>query len=197
MKTIGIAASGPSLTLTDCRTLIEKCDETIAVNDTWRMGSFDNLYAADAHWWVRHIHDINMGCSSKRWSCDPPGNTNWGKRDTSEWNINVLTCDTGGVGLSNDPKTLVGGSNSGYQSIGLAKHLMADRIILIGYDMTWTDGKSHWHGDHPEGLNNSKPDRYIAGFRTIKPEDYGLEIINCSRSTALDAFPTAQLEDVL
>ena len=47
------------------------------------------------------------------------------------------------------------GQNSGYQAVGLAYHLKADRIILIGFDMQRTGGKSHWHGDHPRGLNNA------------------------------------------
>ena len=111
----------------------------------------------------------------------------------------MLHCDVGGKGLSKDLNTVVGGQNSGYQAIGLARHLLGDdggTIILSGYDMTWTGGKAHWFGDHPEGLNNVQPDKYAANFRTIKPEEYNLEIINCSRHTALDAFPIRKLEEV-
>jgi hypothetical protein len=196
MKTIGICASGPSLTMQDCEYLKKHTDELIAVNDTWRMVNADHLYSCDQRWWHHHIHDINMGFSGKRWSCDPPKNTNWGKRDPLEWGVKVLLCETGGRGLSTDPDVLVGGRNSGYQAIGLAYHLGADRIVLLGYDMTWTGGRSHWFGNHPQELNNCKPDKYIEDYRTIKPEAYGLEIINCSRSTALDAFPCRNLEDV-
>jgi hypothetical protein len=163
----------------------------------------DHLYGADCGWWHFHIHDINMGFAGKRWSCDPMKDgihtkSNWNTHDPDEWGIKVLGCKVGkGItGLSRDKDVVVSGGNSGYQAINLAYHLGATRIILIGMDMSWQGGKSHWFGDHPEELTNAKPDRYIAAFRTIKPADYGLEIINCSRRTALDAFPRQNLEDI-
>jgi len=197
MKTIGIAASGPSLTREDCTTLIDVCDTTIAVNDTYRMGDFSHLYAADSRWWKHHIGTVAVDFEGRCWSCEPKGDTNWGKDSEADaWGITVMRCHVGGTGLSKDPGEVVGGQNSGYQAINLALHLGADRIILIGYDMTWTGGKSHWFGDHPEELNNAKPDKYAANFKTIKPKDYGIEIINCSRFTHLDAFPVHNLDDI-
>ena len=160
------------------------------------MVNADHLYAADAHWWHHHIHDINMGFGGKRWSCDPPKNTNWNKHDPEAWGITVLDCKIAEPGLSTDPQYVHSGGNSGYQAINLALHLGATRIILIGFDMCWNNGKAHWFGNHPEGLNNAKPDRYIAAFRTIKPCDYGVEILNCSRHTALDAFDRHNLDDI-
>ena len=162
----------------------------------------DHLYAADGHWWHYHIHDINMGFAGKRWSCEPldegkKGNSNWNAHDPDEWGVTVLGCETRGRGLSDDPDVLIGGSNSGYQGIGLAHRLGATRIILLGFDMCNHSGLSHFFGDHPKEFANGKgPERFIAAFRSIKPERYGIEIINCSRHTALDAFPRHNLEDV-
>ena len=156
------------------------------------------MYAADAHFWRHHIHDINCGFGGKRWSCETPGKTNWGKKDITDWNINILNVDTQAKGLSRDADTVHSGGNSGYQAINLAYHLGATRIILLGFDMFCHGGRSHWFGDHPASFPNSKgnPARFIADFRTIKPEDYGIEIINCSRVTALDAFPVMALEEL-
>lgn len=198
MKTIGVCASGPSLTLDDCDLLRRNVDEVIAVNDSWRMVRADHLYAADAHWWHYHIKDINCGFTGQRWSCDPPGNTNWCKHDPVAWHINVMECDIGAKGLSTDPKRVHSGGNSGYQAINLALHLGAQRVVLLGYDMHNHSGKSHWFGDHPKNFanRNGNPDRFIAAFRTIQPGAYGLEILNCSRTTALDAFPRVALEEV-
>jgi len=134
----------------------------------------------------------------KCWSCEPPGHTNWGKKnDAAAWGITLLDCRISAPGLSTTQGEVHSGGNSGYQAINLAYLLGATRIILIGFDMRWTGGKAHWFGNHPEGLTNQEPDRYIKAFRTIKPDKYGLEIINCSRATALDAFPRRNLEDVL
>jgi hypothetical protein len=163
----------------------------------------DHLYAADCKWWIHHRADIDCGFTGKRWSCDPVNDegrthTNWNATDPDEWGINILGCwvDKSIKGLSTDKGFVVSGGNSGYQAINLALHLQATRIILIGFDMSWTDGKSHFFGNHPKNLLNAKPNKYIAGFRTIKPERYGIEILNCSRVTALDAFPRHNLEDV-
>lgn len=180
----------------DCAYLKKNADEIIAINDTWRMVSADHLYAADAHWWCYHLADLNCGFTGKRWSCETRGNTNWSNRDAEACGVTLLDALIGAEGLSRDPGAVVTGGNSGYQAINLALHLGATRIILLGFDMQWTGGKSHWFGDHPQGLNNADPSRYIPAFRTIKPEEYGLEIINCSRSTALDAFPVRDLREV-
>ena len=205
MKTIGICASGPSLTREDCQTL-KVSDVIIAVNDSWRMVDCNILYAADQHWWSHHINDINIGFTGRRVSCDPlkdgkRSNSNWNNSDPIEWGVEILGCEIGERGLSRNKERVHSGGNSGYQAINLAYHLLGEvggRVILLGYDMHNHSGKSHWFGDHPTTfVNNSKPDRFIDAFRSIKPDDYGLEIINCSRVTALDAFPVRKLEDVI
>lgn len=105
-------------------------------------------------------------------------------------------------GLSDDPGFLVTGGNSGYQAIGLAVHFGASRIILTGYDMQATGGKSHWHGDHGPGLNNPKPatlSGWVENFATLPPDlqRRGVEVINSTRITALTCFPRKPLEAVL
>lgn len=110
-------------------------------------------------------------------------------------------------GLNTEQGTINSGGegSSGFQAINLAYHIGATKIILLGYDMQSTGGKNHWFGDHPkktpEGKNtafmNGTFGRYVKTFRTIDPARYGIEIINCSRATALDAFPRMRLEDAL
>jgi len=165
------------------------------------MVNADHLYAADAHWWHYHIHDINMGFSGNRWSCEPTYEegakpSNWNSADPVEWGVTVLECKQD-KGLSTNNDSVHSGGNSGYQAINLAYHLGATRIILLGFDMHCTGGKSHFFGDHPSKfISNNKYERFIAAFRTIKPERYGLEIFNCSRQTALDAFVRVDLGDM-
>ena len=143
-----------------------------------------------------------MGFTGKKWSCDPAKgtqrtNSNWNNTDPDEWGVTILKCLVAQKGLAADPDYVHSGGNSGYQAINLALHLGATRIVLLGYDMHCHSGKSHWFGDHPEGfVSNIKFERFIAAYRSIKPEQYGIEILNCSRETALDAFPRHNLEDV-
>ncbi|MDG3040445.1 hypothetical protein [Roseicyclus marinus] len=103
-------------------------------------------------------------------------------------------------GLGREPGVIHHGANSGYQAIGLAYQLGADRIILVGLDMQHTGGRSHWHGDHPKGLGNAWG---IEGWRknfdalAADLEAEGVEVINCSIDTALTCFPQADLRDVI
>ena len=163
------------------------------------LGAADHLYAADSHWWHHYIADIKCSFQGKLWSCDPRGNTNWNTTDPVKYGIEILHCriEAEAKGLWRTPGTVNSGGNSGYQAINLAYHLGAQRIILLGFDMHNHSGLSHWFGDHPPVFpGGSDAARFISAFRSIKPADYGIEIINCSRVTALDAFPRHNLEDV-
>ena len=97
------------------------------------------------------------------------------------------------------------GGNSGYQAIGLAYELLRQhstdpnnvgRIILVGFDMGFNGDSRHWFGNHPKPFDAaSNYNNFITSFKTITPEIYGLEIINCSRQTALKHFPCMDLDE--
>ena len=101
-------------------------------------------------------------------------------------------------GLSRDKKLIHQGANSGYQAINLAYHFGAERILLIGYDCGHTGSQRHWFGEHPQPLGQASDYAQMArNFATIKPADYGLEIINCTRETQLHCFPMMDLDDAI
>ncbi|MBC7201931.1 MAG: hypothetical protein H5U29_00210 [Pusillimonas sp.] len=88
--------------------------------------------------------------------------------------------------------------NSGAGAIALAAHFGAKRIVLLGYDCQHTGGKKHWHGDHPSGLGNAGSLwKWKEHFEEVARDFSDLEIINCSRETALDCFPRQTLEEAL
>ena len=117
--------------------------------------------------------------------------------DPKEYGLNVLDINVGAPGLSTDPGLIHGGSNSGYQAVGLAFHLGATDIWLLGYDMQLTDNRAHFFGDHPPEIRNGgDPKRFVSNYRTINPGQYGINIVNCSRETALDMFPRSTIDDV-
>ncbi len=99
-------------------------------------------------------------------------------------------------GLSKIPGVIHQGNNSGYQIIDLAAQFGVRRILLLGYDMQKTGGKAHWFGDHPAKLKKPSPyGSWIANFDTLARDarERGIEIINCSRETALECFPRATI----
>lgn len=92
------------------------------------------------------------------------------------------------------------GNNSGYQAINLVYLFGAKIIFLLGYDMQRTDGKSHWHGDHPGNLNrHSNYPKWIENFQKLASDlkEEGVKVVNATRKTALNCFPKQKLEEIL
>jgi hypothetical protein len=86
--------------------------------------------------------------------------------------------------------------------MGLAVHLGASRVILLGYDMLRIHGKgrAHWFGVHPKPLAADTPDQTLIGlFETaVEPmQRLGIAVLNCSRETALTVFPRVPLAEAL
>lgn len=148
-----------------------------------------HLYACDQKWWRVHIEQVKAGFRGKRY-------TQW--RDPSE---KAYAEEHGIIPLQGASNAGLGrdklhyGQNSGYQAINLAYLLGATRIILLGYDMQKTGGKDHWFGSHPQGLINGNYSDFVHNFTQLA-EDLraeGVEVINCSRETALTQFKRADL----
>lgn len=92
------------------------------------------------------------------------------------------------------------GGNSGAQALGLAMLFGAARVLLLGYDMQFRGAQAHWHGHHGKGLNNPRHGSlagWAKGFEVLARELRGVDVINCSRETAITAFPRAPLQECL
>lgn len=195
-----IVAGGPSLKSWDIEHARGRA-HVIVVNDGYRLAPWaDALYAADGAWWDHH--------QGVRWF--PGLRVTQDEGAASRWGLTfVESADR--PGLSLEPTLIHQGSNSGYQAVNLAVHLMrpywprcgagSRRILLLGFDMKAApDGRSHWFGDHPGALNRGTPPGYWAHrFETMAPQlaATGIEIINCSRDSAITCFPRAAIDRVL
>jgi hypothetical protein len=104
------------------------------------------------------------------------------------------------AGFTDEPDTINGGGNSGFQALHLAATFGARKIILLGYDMQRTGGELHWHGKHWGGLpsGNGFPS-WIRNFGPLATDlrRRGIDVINATRETALKCFPRQTLEEVL
>lgn len=196
-RTVAVFASGPSLTREDC----DKCEAAgfyrIAVNDAFKLApTSDMLYAADAKWWNFH-RDEALKFGGLKVTVDESVvyhhvmQLGWRKKEPSGPTL----------GYSDDPAVICTGGNSGYQAVHIAALGGAKRIILLGFDMRSKGGKSHFFGDHPAPLTNEPQvwPQFVAAFRTLAPElkKRGVEVLNCTEGSALDAFPMATLCDAL
>lgn len=135
----------------------------------------DAVFAIDAKWWERYLPEVERDFIGATYSCND---------------------FHGRVGLVKKPFRAFG--NSGAGAIALAVKAGASRVILLGYDCQFTGGKAHHHGDHPPGLGNagSLP-KWPDQFKRLAASIEGVEVINCTRQTALRAFPRMALEDSL
>lgn len=193
-ETVVCIASGPSLTLDDVNYVRGRA-KVIVVNTSVNLAPWaDVLYACDDRWWkwayrfqkqypgVHQFTGLKFAITAQ--SARFPG---------------VKVIGRSGIdGLSMDPRSLRTGSNSGYQAINLAVLMGATRIVLLGYDMqTGHHGRQHWHPDHPMKMVSpySSFRRYYETL--VEPlKAAGVDVINCSRDTALKCFPRQALQDV-
>ena len=110
---------------------------------------------------------------------------------------NGLAVQTGSHGNGLGKGVMHYGNNSGYQAINLAFLFGATKIILLGYDMCVSqDGRRHFFGDHPKEIHaNSDYREWVPRFEALGKdlESEGVEVINCSRRTALTAFKRGEL----
>lgn len=105
-------------------------------------------------------------------------------------------------GLSTDPTYICAHHGTGPQVVNLALHYGCKVMLLIGWDMRYRE-KRHYFGEYPEPLQhfpkNLGPNGEFIGLikemETIVPEDYGIEIYNCTPDSALTCFPMARIED--
>ncbi len=192
-ETVVCVASGPSLTADDvayCRGRAR----VIAIKDSIRLAPWaDVVYGAGGDsgaWWKINGPSL-VDFAGLKYTLDPAA---------AKW-ATVLR-ETGFVGLEADPSGLKTGKNSGFQSLGLARHLGAKRILLLGFDMTdGPRGEQRWFGAHPwatrpwRELGQMIAPIFDSIVEPLKAE--GIDVINCSRRTALTCFPRQSIVEAL
>lgn len=170
-------ASGPSLQRADCLLAARTGHKIIAVNSSWQMApECHHIFASDYAWWQRYHDEINIAAQ--------------------RWTVSVRAKNRYGLKLFKPPAE--GAFNSGQRAIQFAAHRGAQRIILLGYDCTLKNG-AHWHGEHPGKMHNpthEEVNRWHSDFSALAVELPDVEIINCTRHTALTCFPTNTLENL-
>lgn len=220
-STCVILGGGPSLTLEQFE-LARAAHEAgrvraIAVNDSYLCAPWaDVCYAADSKWFEWHrlgIDKPKLGLTAaqvrERWAsfegekvgiqCAEP----YIPDGVHILRVAVLPPDQG---LSRDRGALATGrhdgytGHSGFQALNLAVLAGAQKIILLGFDgRPGADGKTHHHGEHPIPTPADVWDHIRRSFSCVENElnAAGVDVINCSPSSAIDTFPKYSLHDSL
>lgn len=178
-------ASGPSLTESDVqlvKTWREASEDrfVIVANTTFRIAPWaDAMYAMDDKFWEVYGDEINRTFPGKRY-CQF-GKTAKGIAERVEARRGFMPH-----------------GNSGAACIAYCASLRMSKIVMLGYDASKRDGKTHWHGDHPRPLGNCGSIlRWPRQFANVRAYYRDANIINASRKTALTMFPRATLEQAL
>lgn len=182
--TVAVLASGPSMSQQAADRVLAAGLPTIVVNNTMRLAPWaDVLYAADESWWRNTPGSFEF--RGLKVSCEPVAGI-----------LRLLPAGT--EGYSDDPMTVYTYGNSGAQAIQIAAKAGAKRILLLGFDMNG----GHWHSEHASPLRTTSIELYeqwrkryptLATALTAR----GVEVINCSPTSALECWPRESLEDAL
>ncbi len=199
-ETVVVIGGGPSLTHEDVAYCRDKA-HVVAVKEAgccripgqvapapWA----EVLYAADEKYW-RFVQGAPEFAGLK-YAIEQRE----GERQMGDWPGLQVLRNLGEHGLETDPTGLRTGFNSGYQAINLAVHLGAAKIVLLGFDC-WRGPDGHnWFGPHPTHIESPYP-VFLQAFNTIVAplKAAGVDVVNCSPTTMLRAFPRADLRDVL
>lgn len=189
-QTVVVAGSGPSLTKSDLDFVCGRAP-VIVVNRTYQIAPWaDVLFAADLPFWRVYRPEFSGWMVST--SIIPP------------WvfpGVTHIKSVTLWEGLSLDPHFVADGA-SGFMAINLAVLMGAKTILLLGFDGKRAEGKAHFFGDHERGLTNPVAGQFFRWNRDIETlppylARAGVEVINCSRDTAITAFPRMTIEEAL
>lgn len=183
-RTVVCIASGPSLTPEDVALVQASGHPTIVTNTTFRLAPWaDVVFGMDANWWRQYVAEVKGSCTG-RLMCTSHAVRSLGVEAlyACPWFPNF------------------GAGNSGMAIIRLALAGKAQKIVLLGYDCQKTEGKMHWHGDHPKGLGNGASlKRWPKHFEHVARDAKNASclVLNASRVTALKCFERAELESAL
>jgi hypothetical protein len=185
----------------------------IAVNDAYLWAPWaDVCYFADSHWWRWHTEGVAkpaLGLTAAdvrdrfaRFGGQKCSIQNSGANvaDEAVHIVRNRTFPAHGIGLSDDPRALITGRNSGFQGMNLAILAGAATVILLGFDgRPAPDGREHFHGGHPRRTPaEAYPlyvDAMVAAHAAIAAR--GVRVINATPGSAIDCFDRMPLSVAL
>ena len=167
-----VLATGPSMSQAVADSVRDRC-RVVAVSDAYRLAPWaDAMASTDGKWWKAHPEAMEF--RGRKFTAAP----DFIRLD----GVERLPVDTA--------------TNSGLLGLMVAVKLGATRVLLCGLDMH-SPGQ-HFFGRHPAPLRHSEQrhlELHKRQFRAYRPR--GVEILNCTPGSALDAYPMADLNACL
>lgn len=197
-----IIGTGPSLSQEQISLAKSSGFPLFGCNNAFKLG-IDVHLACNWQWWDTYWPEI------KNYQCHK-----WTPRQESALKylgINYIE-ERWEPGLSRDKSYICAHHGSGPQIVNMAYHYGCEIMLLIGWDMRYPGKISdreylrprHYFGEYPKNLQhwprtgpNGELSGLIAEMETIRPADYGIDIINCTPGSAMTCFPFGDLGAIL
>lgn len=196
-KDLFIIGGGNSLRNFDFNILKDK--NVIAVNSAYlNVGANAALFWVDGSWAGQHYENLKHHPAKLRFMPVVNAETPIA-RDLTGPSESCYLRRTGDFGY--DPFIdNVKGNNSGAMAINFAINLKPSRIILLGFDLGYVAGKSHYHNTHTTLTDRSVYERlFLPSFNALADDvkNLGIKIYNCSLDSKFTKFPIRVINDFL
>lgn len=188
-----IVAGGESVQAADVEALRGRCRVAV-VNNAYQLAPWaDLLYAADRRWWECHPQAANIGGLKVTPDKDAAKHHRLHRIDLLDQNNPQKDEIT-----LREPGVIGRGGNSGFQVTNLVLQFGVRRILWLGFDCRG----GHWHDNHAIPLRNPTPQRLMVWAETFDRQAkilarIGAEIVNCSETSAISAYPRMSVQDAL
>lgn len=206
-ETAVICATGPSITPEVIKIVSEakkaKQVKLFGMNLAFTVFDLDLLHGCNWQFWTHYWEQVkDLSCD--KWTTRP---------ELKDKFIGLNYIEERWIdGLSTDTSYIAAHHGSSAQTIGLAYHYGIKVMLLIGFDMRFPGKidryrykeKRHFHDETPITEKhwpmtgkNGELDGLIREFETINPDDYEIQIINCTPNSAMTHFPMMDLDEAL
>ena len=192
-----IMGTGPGLTQAVSQATMHL--QRFGVNNTLQLG-VDVHLACNVEWWDHYGAEARAHPGEKWIAIDDehPERAACAER----WGLRTVR-GVWAPGLSTDPAVIHYHHGAGPQMVNLALHYGIRVMLLVGWDMRY-GAQRHYFGEYPTPLQhwprtgpNGELEGLIREMESIRPADYGIEIVNCTPDSALTCFPMMPLAEAL
>lgn len=196
-REVFILGGGPSVNDIDLPKL--KGKHVVCINNSFKdIPNPVAIYWCDESWVANNYDAVDKHTCKLRFTARHSADAYIAKDIKTSAGATVLK-RTGDRGFDDNVNN-VRGNNSGAHVLNFLTNLRPRRIVLLGFDMKIINSKSHYHGGYGLPMSNYIYDElFIPSLETMAPyiEKCNVEVINCSKDSALSCFKKVDFKDII
>lgn len=174
----------------------------VVINESYQLAPWaDALYSCDEKWWKLRQKEVEKFKGLKVTQDELAARAFpelkrlrlRHERNAGEYVRYFLMDEYGEVGS---------GQSSGFQVVNWLAQMAVRGIALLGFDACNVNDKIHWHGRHPDQLNNPDASSFVAWKIWLenaapKLRALNVEVVNCSMHSAIGFFPRHSVGEII